>query len=63
MKNMWVTRDKDGKLYLYVNQKPSKKEIIWDDDYGYYVRLDSSLFPEVQWSDEEPTKVRLVIDK
>ena len=60
---MWVTRDKDGKLYLYVNQKPSKKEIIWDDDYGYYVRLDSSLFPEVQWSDEEPTKVRLVIDK
>ena len=63
MKNMWVTRDKDGRLYLYVNQKPSKKEIIWDDDYGCYVRLDGSLFPEVKWSDAEPTKVKLVIDK
>ena len=63
MKNIWVARDKNGSLFLYVNQKPSKEEIIWDDDYGYYIELDGSLFQEVKWSDEEPTKVKLVIDK
>ena len=63
MKNIWVARDKNGSLFLYVNQKPSKEEIIWDDDYDHYIELDGSLFPEVQWSDEEPTKVKLVIDK
>lgn len=25
--------------------------------------IGSSIFPEVKWSDEEPTKVKLVIDK
>ena len=28
---------------------------------AFWVRIDSRLFPEVQWSDEEPTKVKLVI--
>ena len=40
MKNMWVARDKNGSLFLYVNQKPSKEETIWDDDYGNYIELD-----------------------
>ena len=63
MKDIWVARDKDGSLFLYVNQKPSKEETIWNDYYGRYIEIDGSLFPEVQWSDEEPTKVRLVIAK
>ena len=63
MKNIWVARDKDGSLFLYVNQKPSKEETIWDDDYGRYIEIDGSLFQEVQWSDAEPTKVRLEIEK
>ena len=63
MENIWVARDKDGSLFLYVNQKPSKEETIWDDDYGRYIEIDGSLFQEVQWSDAEPTNVRLVIEK
>ena len=30
---------------------------------AYSIELDSSLFPEVQWSDDEPTKVTLIIKK
>ena len=63
--DLWVVRNKNGSLDLYVGQKPFKVNDDWwglycgDCDYG----LDNSLFQEVQWSDEEPTKVRLVIDK
>ena len=28
-----------------------------------WIILDEDLFPEVQWSDEEPTKVKLIINK
>lgn len=28
-----------------------------------FIELDNCLFPEVKWSDDEPTKVKLVIDK
>ena len=63
--DLWVARDKNGALFLYVDRKPFKEnDVRWglyfgDCDY----RLDDSLFPEVQWSDAEPTKVKLVIDK
>ena len=59
----WVARDKDGTLYLYFGEKPEKCNTIWDDYEDSFIGLDDSLFPEVKWSDEEPTKVRLVIDK
>ena len=29
----------------------------------YSISLPSKLFPEVQWSDNEPTKVKLIIEK
>ena len=32
------------------------------DNYNPY-SINPDSFPEVQWSDEEPTKVKLVIDK
>ena len=58
----WVTRDKDGILYLYT-AKPKKKSDFWHAPGVGYMKLDDSLFPEVQWSNEEPTKVKLVIEK
>ena len=62
----WVARDKDGTLYLYFGKNPPKKEEtenLWDYNDDSFIKIDGSLFPEVQWSDEEPTKVKLVIDK
>lgn len=58
----WVARDEDGSLYMYTD-KPKKKSVFWHAPKVGYVRLDDSLFPEVQWSDEEATKVKLIIDK
>lgn len=67
MEDMWLARDKDNSLYLYIGNKPSKGFSEWSlkiiartDDV---VRLNDSLFPEIQWSDEEPTKVKLKIEK
>ena len=60
----WVARDKDGTLGLYIGEEPPKKEkAVWDAEYDDFIELDGSLFKEVQWSDKEPTKVKLVIDK
>lgn len=68
MEEMWLARDKDGNLFLYIGGIPIKNSF----DKGWIaqellitniVQLDKDLFPEVKWSDKEPTKVKLVIDK
>ena len=58
----WVARDDDGSLYMYT-AKPKKRSYNWYAPKVGYVKLDDSLFPEVKWSDEEPTKVKLIIEK
>lgn len=62
----WVARDKDGTLYLYFGKNPPKKEEtenLWDYNDDSFIKIDGSLFPEVQWSDEEPKKLGVLIDK
>ena len=60
----WVARDKDGTLCLYISEEPpTKQKAVWDATYDDFIELDGSLFQEVQWSDAEPTKVKIVIDK
>lgn len=61
----WIARNKDGTLCLYICEEPPKKEkLVWDTEYiDDFIELDGSLFPEVKWSDAEPTKVKLIIDK
>ena len=56
----WVARDKDGMLYLYT-AKPKKLSDYWNAPESSYMKLDDSLFPEVQWSDEEPKGIILSI--
>ena len=60
---MYVTRDKDGDLCLF-NARPVKI-----DECGYWqpaktmldwIKLDTALFPEVSWEDDEPTEGELV---
>ena len=56
----WVARDNDGSLYMYTD-KPQKSRDYWNSTKVGYLKLDDSLFPEVQWSDEEPKEIRLSI--
>ena len=63
----WLARDRNGKIYLY-RGIPVKDGNIWryDDDSLaciYFLRLADELFPEVQWSDKEPTKVKITIER
>ena len=60
----WIARDKDGTLCIFLGKNPpTKGESFWGDYDGDFIEIDCSLFPEVKWSDAEPTKVKLVIDK
>ena len=60
---MWLARDKDETLWLFT-QKPSKLKDRWAGILGTRRgELPRTMFPEVQWSDEELTKVKLVIEK
>ena len=60
---MWLARDKDETLYLFT-QKPSRMNDRWAGILGTRRgELPRTMFPEIKWSDEEPTKVKLVIVK
>ena len=56
----WVARDYDGSLYMYT-AKPKKMRDNWYAEKVGYVKLDDRLFHDVQWSDEEPKKIKLSI--
>ena len=57
----WAARDMDGKLFLY-RDKPIKDKFVWYSP-GFSFVLASASFPEVKWSDDEPTKVKITIEK
>lgn len=58
----WVARDYNGRLYIYT-EKPQKLLETWFVRGFGFMKISDLLFPEVKWSDEEPTKVKLVIYK
>ena len=62
---IWLARDKNNYLFLFVGDKPIKVGSFWVGiKRGYVsVMLDEKEYPEVKWSDDEPTKVKLLIDK
>lgn len=61
----WAVRERDGLLYLYP-VKPEKSTVAWFASgiisLGF-LRLPDLLLPEVKWSDEEPTKVKITIER
>ena len=64
MEEMCLVRDKNNELFLFVGPElPEKEEDQWISIRDEWIEIDSDLFPEVKWSDKEPTKVKLVIDK
>ena len=61
---MWLARDENNDLYLYYGyEEPYKDKTHWDSLTSDYLELNDDMFPEVKWSDDEPTKVKLIIEK
>ena len=60
---MWLARDESGSLHLFAC-KPKKylRRCVWRRGISNS-SLDKKLFPYVRWSDDEPTKVKFVIEK
>ena len=61
----WLAMDENNDLWLYVcKNQPKKDDGYWScDEDADCMEIDGKFFHEVQWSDDEPTKVLLVIDK
>lgn len=57
---MWIARDFDNSLWLFTD-KPYKDDLRWRLPIGdgRCQPLLECLFPEVQWSDEEPRELVL----
>ena len=60
---IWLARNKEGSLHVYRGEKPRRFLEIWSISSFDVSPLPRQWFPEVKWSDDEPTKVKLVIDK
>ena len=58
----WVARDEDGMLFLYLS-KPINFEGRWIPTDNKFTVMNEELFPEVQWTDEEPTEIKLTVKK
>lgn len=67
-KKFYVTRDRDGGLWLWIGFKPHKNERdqCWTDEKGCkgdLTFLPKTMFPNVKWEDEEPLEVRIMSAK
>ena len=53
----WLARDKNGRLWSY-RKRPSRKGEQWEG-HGHFGFSENtnSLFPFIQWTDTEPTKI------
>lgn len=62
-KKLWVARDKDGELNLYLakpirfNNSNGWEKDCWDTD-DEFLTIDTNLFPNLKWEDE-PRQVEL----
>ena len=65
MEEMWLARDKNNDLYIFIDEVPPKKkrEKQVGRTFSTIIEIPKRHFPVAQWSDEEPTKVKFVIDK
>ena len=58
---LWAARDMDGKLFLY-RDKSIKDKFVWYSP-GFSLALGRTPFPEIKWSDKEPTRIKITIEK
>lgn len=62
MKEYWVARDRNGKLYLIKQESAPERigDIFSIDKADIHYQVDEDLFPEVTW-ENSPKKIRIEI--
>ena len=62
-RHMYIIRNKDGKLFLYDTEpKKIKYNDLWEGRGVHGMVMFNKLFQFVQWSDEEPTSIKEVLE-
>lgn len=62
-RHMYIIRNKDGKLFLYDTEPKKIKYNGWWEGRGVHgMVMFNKLFQFVQWSDEEPTSIKEVLE-
>ena len=58
---MWIARDFDNSLWIF-SDKPYKDGLRWRLPIGdgCCQPLLDKLFPEIQWTDDRPTEIRII---
>lgn len=56
---MWIARDINDSLYLYTTKPKKSEDGYWYSEKGDVADISDSVFPEIQWSDEEPRELVL----
>lgn len=60
----WLGRDENEELWLYGLPPYKSLGDQWKcREACRCMKLNPNLFPEIKWSDEKPTKVKIVIEK
>jgi hypothetical protein len=65
MITLWIARDKDNSLSLFVSKPINHADTCWipreNVDCGNYIDLPESEFPEINW-DNSPKQITLNVD-
>ena len=55
---VWLARGKTGSIFAF-SERPNKCKSYWA--FAPSMQLDNSIFPSVQWEDDEPTKAYITL--
>lgn len=61
-KHMYITRNKNGSLYIFdIEPRKSKADDLWTGRGASWLGVFNNLFRFVQWEDSEPTSIEDVL--
>ena len=55
---VWLARGKTGSIFAF-SERPNKCKSYWA--FAPSMQLDNSIFPSVQWEDDEPTEAYITL--
>lgn len=62
-KHMYITRNKNGNLYIFdIEPRKSKADDLWTGRGTSWLGVFNKLFQFVQWEDSTPTSIQEVLD-